>query len=137
MIFDFNTLQHAIIVKLQPLTTLWIADHFEQIDLTDDATSPIAAKLSFVELLPSEQTANNVALKAHWMFIVQVDAGRANDVQKADAMDLFTAAMTAIANAEFAVGAQALIEPGLKPQPFDRILTLSFGFSIPVYLAGN
>lgn len=137
MSFDFYATQQAILDRLATIgSSIGIADHFTVLDLTDEVAQTVGAKLRFEDFEPLDQVGRSVAHKSLWTFSVEVDAARASTSSKEVAADLFSAALASLVAWEVRPGTTIRIEPGLKPEQDDRILRLSFGFSIPAYLAG-
>lgn len=109
---------------------------FDQIDVTDESGKTFAAQIAFLSLDPSGQAGRSAAHAAAWSFDLLVDTARASDAEKQAAMTLFSDAMAALVGWEIQPGAQLRISEGRKTGFDGRVVGISFGFTVPVYLAG-
>ena len=113
-----------------------LSDTFGLVNINDDATSPMAAQTFFMQFSPAGQVGRSAAHQAVWSFDVYVDVTRATPTQKTAAMTLFSAALAALVGAEIGPGRVIEVSDG-QPSGFENhVMRISFGFTVPVYLAG-
>lgn len=137
MSFDLFAQQQALIARLATITTgIAIADTFGIVDLTDASAKSTGAQLVFVEFSPVDQAGASALHYTHWAFNVQVDVSRASDAEKTAAAALFSDALAALVGYEISPGRLIRTADG-QDSGFDgRVMRISFGFTVPVYLAG-
>lgn len=139
--FDLFAQQQLILGQLASLATaagVAIEGTFGLVNLTDDAAPPIAAQTVFMRLAQTDESGRSAKYAALWSFDLYVDAGRASPAQKAAAAALFSGALGALIGWEFDPDRMRRVSgaPGQESGFQGHITRISFGFSIPVYLAG-
>lgn len=137
MSFDLLTQQNAILARLALLASpVPLVGTFDRIDLTDESTYPAGAQTLFMKLAPLDQAGRSAKWGAEWTFDLYVDNGRASSIQKTAAYDLFSAALAQLIGWEITPMAQLQASAGQESASEGRITRISFGFTLPVYLAG-
>lgn len=137
MSFNLLDMQEELLTRLGDAGIVApVLGAFDQIDVTDESGKTFAAQITFLSLDPSGQAGRSAAHAAAWSFDVLVDTARASDTEKQAAMTLFSAAMAALVGWEMQPGAQLRISEGRKTGFDGRVVGISFGFTVPVYLAG-
>lgn len=135
--FDLAAMEQMILALLATLASpVPIVGLFDRVDLTDDSAYPAGAQVFFVKLIPDDQVSRSARHSALWSFDLYVDTGRISDTQKSAAATLFNDAMAALIGWEFAPGRETQIAASQDSAVEARILRISFGFKLPVYLAG-
>ena len=137
--FDLFAMEQLILALLAGLASpMPIVGLFDRVDLTDESPYPAGAQIMFHRLLPEDQVQRNVLHYAAWIFDLYVDTGRVNATQKTAAAALFSNALAALIGWEFSPGrrVRTFALRGQDTTTEGRILRISFGFSLPVYLAG-
>jgi hypothetical protein len=135
--FDLFTMEQLILALLATLASpVPIVGLFDRVDLTDNSAYPAGAQIVFIKLLPEDQIQKNVLHAAIWSFDLYVDTGRISSAQKTAAAALFSNALAALIGWEFSPGRRVHTSAGQDSAAEGRILRISFGFSLPVYLAG-
>jgi hypothetical protein len=137
MTFDLLAQQTAILARLALLASpVPIIGTFDRVDLTDESAYPAGAQIQYAKLAPLDQAGKSAKFGAVWTFDLYVDAGRVSSTQQTAAFTLFSAALGQLVGWEInhlnAVQATA----GQDTASEGRITRISFGFTIPVYLAG-
>lgn len=138
MSFDLFALQQTILTRLAPVAGgIPLVDSFVKVDLTDDGAETTTGQVFFLEFSPEGQVGRSARHFARWSFDLYIDTERASEAQKAAAMAFFSAAMSSLIGWEFdhverEVQSSAGQESGLD----GRVLRISFGFVLPVHLAG-
>lgn len=137
MSFDLLAQQQQILARLATLASpVPIVDHFDLVDLTDDSIYPAGAQTHYMRLAPIDQAGRSAMWGAQWSFDIYVDTGRVSPAQKDAAYALFGAAMASIIGWEISIGRQVQTSVGQESAREGRFARTSFGFTIPVYLAG-
>lgn len=138
MSFDLFAQQTALLDRLATIDTdIAIADTFGEVIVTDASGKKTGAQLMFIDFSPVDQTGGSALHTAHWAFDVYVDVSRASDAEKTAAAALFSAALAALVGYEIQRG-RAIRTAAGQDSGFDqRVLRISFGFTVPVYLAGT
>ncbi len=139
MAFDLFDMQQQIATILSAACEsagVELTDTFGLVNLNDESAAPIAAQTLFVQFSPSGEVGRSAAHHAVWSFDVYVDTGRASPAQKTSAMLLFSDALAALVGSEFGPGRFIRTADG-QPSGFQQhVMRISFGFTIPVYVAG-
>jgi hypothetical protein len=137
MTFDLLTQQQAILDRLALLVSpVPLVGTFDRVDLTDDSTYPSGIQTLFVKLAPIDQAGRSAKWGAEWTFDLYVDTGRASSAQKIAAYGLFSAALGQLIGWEITPMTLVQASAGQESASEGRIIRISFGFTIPVYLAG-
>lgn len=138
MSFDLFAMQQLILDRLAPVAGgIPLVDTFTRVDLTDDGAATVTGQAAFIEFSPEGQVGRSTRHFARWSFDLYVDTGRASDAQKTAAMTLFSQAMASLIGWEFdAVGREVQSSAGQESGWDGRVLRISFGFVLPVHLAG-
>ena len=137
MSLDLFALQQQILTRLAGLSAeIPVVGFMDRIDLSDSVIYPVAAQTFFLNFSPEGQVGKSAAHAVHWSFDVLIDTGRANDAQKTAAAALFSAALAALVGWEFSPGIEVHTSAGQDSLIEGRTLRISFGFTLPVYLAG-
>lgn len=138
MSFDLFALQDELLARLSTVAGGFaIAGTFDLVDLTDASASTTGAQLRFTEFSPSGQAGRSARHDVRWSFDVLVDTGRASSADKTAAAALFTAAMGALIGWEIGPGRSITAVQGQDSGLDGRVLSISFGFTVPVFLAGT
>lgn len=136
MVFDLFDQQQKILNLLAPLAgSISIVDGFTLVDL-NDGVATTGAQVRFISLQPAGDVGRSSKHEANWSFDVYVDGARASGPQKTAASTLFSAALAALVGWEFEPGRFVRTAPGQESGFDGRIVRISFGFTLPVYLAG-
>lgn len=137
MSFDLFALEQQILDRLEPLKgEIPLAGTFGQIDVTDSSAFAVAANVVFGSFAPVSQVGASALHHVAWTFDLYVDVGRATPAQKTAAAALFSNALQSLIGWEFSRGREVRTAEG-QPSGYDgRVLRISFGFIIPVLLAG-
>lgn len=137
MTFNLFSMQQQILDRLAPLAGgIPLVGSFTRVDLTDDGAATTTAQVIFLEFSPEEQAGIAFRQSARWSFDLHVDTGRASEAQKESAMDFFSAAMAALIGWKFEPGREAKTSAGQESGWDGRVLRISFGFTLPVYMTG-
>lgn len=137
MTFDLLAQQTAILARLALLASpVPLVGTFDRVDLTDDSTYPAGAQVQYVKLAPLDQAGRSAMWGATWTFDLYVDTGRASSTQKTAAYNLFSAALAQLTGWEITPLNAVQASAGSESASEGRITRISFGFIIPVYLAG-
>ena len=137
MTFNIFSMQQQILDRLAPLAGgIPVHDTFTQVDFTDSFESTVAAKTAFLEFSPEGQVGRSARHYARWSFDLFVDLSRVTDPEKAAAMAFYSAAMGGLIGWDFSPGLEVHTSPGQESGLNGHVLRISFGFTIPVYLAG-
>ena len=137
MSFDLFAQQDALIARLATVSGGFaIAGTFDRVDLTDEGAATLGAQLMFTGLSPSGQAGRSARHDVAWSFDVLVDTGRASSADKTAAASLFSAAMGVLIGWEIEPGRSITAISGQDSGMDGRVLRISFGFTVPVYLAG-
>lgn len=137
MTFNLQTQQTAILARLALLASpVPLVGTFDRVDLTDDSAYPAAANILFGKLTPHDQTGRSAKWGAVWSFDLYVDTDRASVEQKTAAYDLFSNALASLVGWEITPLNEVQASAGQESASEGRIVRISFGFTIPVYLAG-
>ncbi len=137
MSFDLFTQQQTLLSRLAPHAgAIVIADTFSPVDLTVEGAATVGAQLQFVEFSPVGQSGTAALHHARWSFDLYVDTGRASTADKTAACALFSNALAALIGWEVSPGRFISTADGQDNGLDGRVLRLSFGFNVPVYLAG-
>lgn len=137
MSFDLFAQQQQIIDRLTPvLGAVPLYDTFSRPDMTDAGMAPVAAHLVFAEFSPEGQVGRSARHFSRWSFDLYVDTARASEAQKASAAACFSAAMGALIGWDFSLGREVQSAAGQESGHDGRVLRISFGFVLPVFLAG-
>ena len=135
--FDLFAMEQLILALLATLASpVPIVGLFDRVDLADNSAYPAGAQIVFIKLLPEDQIQKNVLHAAIWSFDLYVDTGRISSAQKIATATLFSNALAALIGWEFSPGRRVHTSAGQDSAAEGRILRISFGFSLPVYLAG-
>jgi hypothetical protein len=135
--FDLFAMEQLILALLATLSSpVPIVGLFDRVDLSDESPYPAGAQIVFIKLLPEDQIQKNVLHSAIWSFDLYVDTGRISAAQKIATAALFSNALAALIGWEFSPGRRVHTSAGQDSAAEGRILRISFGFSLPVYLAG-
>ncbi len=137
MSFDFYAQQQQILDRLAPVAGgIGIADTFSIVDLTEQGAAVVAAQLVFESFNPEGQAGTSARHNVRWCFDVYVDNARAEAADKTAAADLFSNALAQLVGWEITAGRYVRTAEG-RDSGFDgRILRLSFGFNVPVFITG-
>lgn len=137
MSFDLLAMQQQILTRLATLASpVPIVGTFDRVDLTDDSVYPAGGHTFYVKLAPADQVGRSASWGAVWTFDLYVDTGRAGDTQKLAAFNLFSAALGSLIGWEIQPLREVHASAGQESATEGRITRISFGFTIPVYLAG-
>ena len=137
MSFDLLAQQQQILARLATLASpVPIVDHFGLVDLTDDSIYPAGAQTHYMRLAVQDQVGRSAKWGAMWSFDLYVDTGRVSQEQKDAAYALFSAALAALIGWEFLPAQEVHASAGQDSAREGRLVRTSFGFTIPVYLAG-
>ena len=138
MSFDLFALQDELLARLATVAGGFvIAGTFDRVDLTDDGAATTGAQLMFTGFSPSGQAGRSARYDVAWSFDVLVDTGRASSADKTAAASLFNAAMGALIGWEIGPGRSITAVQGQDSGLDGRVLRISFGFTVPVFLAGT
>lgn len=137
MTFDLLAQQLAITARLALLASpVPLVGTFDRVDLTDESAYPASAQTQYAKLVPLEQSGRSARWGAAWTFDLYVDTGRASDTQKTAAYTLFSDALAQLIGWEITTLNPVQASAGQDTASEGRITRISFGFTIPVYLAG-
>lgn len=137
MSFDLLAQQQQILARLATLASpVPIVDHFDLVDLTDDSIYPAGAQTHYMRLAVQDQVGRSAMWGAMWSFDIYVDTGRVSQAQKDAAYALFSAALAALIGWEVSPAQEVHASAGHDSVREGRLVRTSFGFTIPVYLAG-
>lgn len=139
MSFDLFAQQQQILDRLAAAATaagIAVAGTFDIVDLTDQGAETTGAQIVFSGFAPEGQVAGSARHNVQWSFDLYVDTSRASADQKAAAAQLFNAALAALVGWEIAAGRQVRTAQGQESGWDGRVLRISFGFIVPVFLAG-
>lgn len=137
MTFDLLTQQTAIIAQLALLASpVPIVGTLDRIDLTDDSSYPAGAQALFIRLAPHDQAGRSAKWGAVWSFDLYVDSGRCDVTQKSAAYALFNDALASLIGWEITPLNAVQASAGQDSAREGYITRISFGFTIPVYMAG-
>lgn len=137
MSFDLFAQQQQLLDRLATIgSAIAIDDAFTRVDLTDDGAAEVGAHLAFDGFDAVEQVGKSALHHALWSFNVLVDIPRATAPDKQAAADLFSAALAALIGWEPSPGRELRTAPGRESSYDGRVMQISFGFTVPVYLAG-
>jgi hypothetical protein len=135
--FDIFAMEQLILALLATLASpVPIVGLFDRVDLSDESAYPAGAQIVFIKLIPEDQVQKSALHAAVWSFDLYVDTGRISSAQKIAAATLFSNALAALIGWQFSPGRIARSAPGQDSASEGRIMRISFGFSLPVYLAG-
>jgi hypothetical protein len=138
MSFDLFAMQQLILTRLAPVAGgIPLVDSFVKVDLSDNGAETTTGQVFFLEFSPEEQVGVAFRQSARWSFDLYIDTERAGTQQKEAAMALFSAAMAALIGWKFAPGREVQSSPGQESGWDGRVLHISFGFTLPVYMTGN
>ena len=138
MSFDLFALQDELLARLATVAGGFvIAGTFDCVDLTDAGAATTGAQLMFLEFSPAGQAGRSARHDVRWSFDVFVDTGRASGAEKTAAAALFNAALGALIGWEVGPGRPIAAVQGQDSGHDGRILRISFGFTVPVFLAGT
>lgn len=138
MSFDLFAQQDELLARLATVAGGFaIVGTFDRIDLTDDGAATTGAQLRFTGFSPSGQAGRSARHDVQWSFDVLVDTGRASSADKTAAASLFNAAMGALIGWEIGPGRSITAVQGQDSDFDGRVLRISFGFTVPVFLAGT
>lgn len=137
MSFDLFALQQQILDRLAPIAGgIDLADTFSVVDLTDEGAAVVAGQLVFESFNPEGQAGTSARHNVRWCFDVYVDNARAEAADKAAAAALFSNALAQLVGWNIGPGREVRAAEG-RDSGFDgRTLRLSFGFNVPVFVAG-
>lgn len=137
MTFDLLDQQTRILAWLDLLASVVpLVGTFDSVDLTDASDYPAGAQIQFVRLVPIDQSGRSAKWSAVWTFDLYVDTGRASSAQKTAAFTLFSNALDQLTGWEITPLNPVQASAGQDTASEGRITRISFGFTIPVYLAG-
>jgi hypothetical protein len=135
--FDLLAQQKALLAWLDLLASVVpLVGTFDRVDLTDDSNYPAGAQIQFVRLVPIDQSGRSAKWSAVWTFDLYVDTGRASSAQKKAAYALFSDALDQLTGWQITPLNLVQASAGQDTASEGRITRISFGFTIPVYLAG-
>lgn len=137
MSFDLFAQQQQILDRLAPVAGgIAIADTFSVVDLTDEGAAVVAAQVVFESFSPEGQAGTSARHNVRWLFEVYVDNSRAEAADKTAAAALFSNALAQLVGWQVGPGREVRTAEG-RDSGFDgRILRLSFGFNVPVFITG-
>lgn len=137
MTFDLLAQQTALLARLALLASpVPLVGTFDRVDLTDDSAYPAGAQIQFAKLVTLDQAGRSAKWGAVWTFDLYVDSGRASNTQKTAAFTLFNDALGQLIGWEITTLNPVQASAGQDSASEGRITRISFGFTIPVYLAG-
>ena len=137
MSFDLLAMQQKILDRLALLASpVPIVDTLTRVDLTDESDTPYGVQTWFLKLAPEDQVGRSAKWGAQWSFDLYVDTGRVTSAQKIAAFKIFTDAMAQLIGWEFDDFNTVHTSAGQESATDARVTRISFGFTIPVYLAG-
>lgn len=137
MTFDLLAQQLAILARLALLASpVPLVGTFDRVDLTDESAYPAGAQVQFAKLVPLDQAGRSAKWGAMWTFDLYVDSGRASSAQKTAAFTLFSDALGQLIGWEITPLNEVQASAGQDTASEGRITRISFGFTLPVYLAG-
>jgi len=135
--FDIFAMEQLILALLATLASpVPIVGLFDRVDLSDESAYPAGAQIVFIKLIPEDQVQKSALHAAVWSFDLYVDTGRISSAQKIAAATLFSNALAALIGWQFSPGRIVRSAAGQDSAAEGRIMRISFGFSLPVYLAG-
>lgn len=136
MSFDLFAMQTQVLAQLAPVANgIVIEDMFGAVDLTDNGPT-IGAQTVFLEFSPVDQVARSALHNVRWSFDVFIDSSRASVAEKTAAAALFSAALGRLVGWEISSGREVRTAPGQESGFVGRFLRISFGFIVPVIVAG-
>ena len=137
MSFDLFAMQQQLLARLAPIANgITLRDTFSSVDLTDENAAAVEAQLAFLAFDPKQQVGHSAQHSVAWSFDVYVHTARANDAKKSVAAAVFSGALAQLVGWEFSPGLSLQIAPGQNSGISGSVLRISFGFTVPVYLAG-
>lgn len=137
MSFDLFAMQQQLLDRLTEAgITDPVGSTFDAVDITDDSTKTTGAQFVFLGLDPAGQVGRSAAHVVVWSFDLYVDTARASPAQKTAAANLFSAALAALIGWGISPGREVRSNEGQPSGMNGRVVRISFGFTVPVYLAG-
>ena len=137
MSFDLLVMQQQILDRLATLASpVPIVDTLTRVDLTDESVYPAGVHTFYSRLAPTDQVGRSTVYGAQWSFDLYVDTGRVTEQQKTAAFTLFSDALRSLVGWEITPGNPVHASAGQESATEGRNTRISFGFTIPVYMAG-
>jgi len=139
MSFDFYAQEQAILAQLAgavAATGIAVQPDADVIDVTSDDTPAVGAQVVFLDFFPDGQVGATSRHFALWAVDTYIDSTRATSAEKTAIAALFSQALAALIGWEIAPGRLARAEKVERCGEQGRIRRRSFGFILPVYLAG-
>ena len=137
MTFDLLAQQTAILARLALLASpVPLVGTLDRVDLTDTSSYPAGAQTRYAKLVPLDQAGRNAKWGAAWTFDLYVDTGRVSSTQQTAAFTLFSNALGQLIGWEITPLNAVQASAGQESASEGRIERISFGFTIPVFLAG-
>lgn len=139
MSFDFSAQEQQILARVAPAATaagIPVQPDADVIDLTDSAALPVGAQIVFLDFFPDDQVGGTSRHYALWAFDIYVDTKRASAAQKTVLDQLFSAALGQLIGWEISLGRLVRAEKIQRSGEQGRIRRRSFGFTLPVFIAG-
>ena len=138
MSFDLFAIEQALHARLASVTAgVPLVGMFDAVDLTADGASTTAAQLALMNFTPAGQVAASSRSRIGWSFDLYVDTQRASDADKASAAGFFSAAIGKLAGFELEPGKTIDLAQGQDSGTDGRVLRISFGFTVPVFVSGE
>lgn len=140
MSFDFNTQEQQILARLSEIASALgvpIEPDAGGVDVTNENELPVGAQIAFLDFFPDQQIGGASLHFALWAFDTYIDSDRASAVQKEAISNLFSQALGRLIAWQITPGNFVLAEKVQRCGDKGRIRRRSFGFSIPVYVAGS
>lgn len=138
MSFDLFAIEQQLQARLATETNgVPLVGMFDAVDLTAEGATTTAAQMVLLNFVPAGQVSASSRHRIGWSFDLYIDTPRASTADKSAAAAFFSAAIGKLAGWEIAPGRVIEIAQGQDSGTDGRVLRISFGFTVPVFVSGE